>query len=193
MTVTETSGALLELLAKRERQSATRQSYLSEAAEELGVADDQLLSTVCVAYALLKLDVHVDEISRLLSWQDFERLCAALMRSSGLRVQENVVLTKPRAQIDVVASGPSLILSVDCKHWRKGHSPSSMSKFAQSQLKRSSLLRRRTRDARPIASAILSMSEPEGRFVEGVAVVPVRTLGSFLSSIDSYLGLLDLR
>jgi hypothetical protein len=60
-------------------------------------------------------------------------------------------------------------------------------------LRRSQFLRRKLEDKRPIASVILSMSAPEGRFVDGAAVVPVRTLKSFIETIDSHLGALDLR
>ena len=86
-----------------------------------------------------------------------------------------------------------MVLSVDFKHYSRAPGPSSLARFATAQLKRSTLLRSRTSDPRPIASVILSMSEPEGRFIEGVAVVPVRTLRSFLTTFDSYTGMLDLR
>jgi len=38
-------------------------------------------------------------------------------------------------------------------------------------------------DGRPIFSVILTLSEQTERFVEGVAVVPLRTLRDFLESL----------
>lgn len=146
-----------------------------------------------MSYALLKMGAQPDEVSRLLSWREFEQLSAALLKVSGYEIKENVILTKPRAQLDIVAKGTSLVLNLDCKHYRRGHSPSSLAKLAAAQLKRSGLLRKKTGDPRPIASVILCMSEPEGKFVEGVAVVPVRTLRSFLSSVDSFSDLLEMK
>lgn len=155
--------------------------------------EDKTLSPVCVAYALLKLMVLPEEVSRLLSWREFEGLAGALLRAGGYDVRENVVLTKPRAQIDVVGYGTSFVLSVDCKHYRREPGPSALAKFALAQLKRSTLLRKKAAGSRPIISVILTISEPEGKFVDGVAVVPIRTLRSFLTTIDSYRDLLDFR
>ncbi len=166
---------------------------LSEALEDLGLGDEEAISPVSVGYALIKLGAQSEEVSRLLSWREFERLSAAILRASGYAVRDNLVLTKPRAQIDIVAAGVSIILSIDCKHYRRGHSPSALAGFARDQLRRSSIYRTKVDDSRPIASVILSMSEPEGSFVEGVAVVPIRALRSFLTTVDSYTGLLDLR
>ena len=166
---------------------------LREAGRDLGIQEGERATPVCAAYSLMKINFQADEVSRLLSWQDFERLAGALLRASGYAVRENVLLRKPRAQIDVVAVGTSVVLSVDCKHYRREQGPAALERAADAQLRRSGLLRRKMGGPRPIASVILSMSEPEGKFVRGVAVVPVRTLRSFLTSLDSYTQLLELR
>jgi hypothetical protein len=185
--------SLLGLLRSKRPTPAGQRRSLDEACAELGFGEEDALSPICVAYALMKLRVQPEEVSRLLSWREFEGLAGALLRASGFEVRENVILTKPRAQIDVVAQGPSLTLSIDCKHYAREPGPSSLALFAKAQLKRSSLLSRKREGLKPIASVILSMSEPEGSFVEGVAVVPIRTLRSFLNNLDSYRPMLDLR
>ena len=183
---------LISMLQARRRSATSLRTTLVDACRDLGLDESESTSPACVAYALLKTGAQPDEVSRLLSWKDFEHLSAALLKASGYAARENVVLTKPRAQLDIVATGVSVILSVDCKHHNRGSSPSTLAKFATDQLRRSALLRKKVDDRRPIVSVILSMSEPEGKFVGGVAVVPVRTLRSFLTSIDSYMGLLEL-
>ncbi len=190
--VLEQGAQLTEILRRKTGPSGFGR-VLQGAAEDLGLSPDEYSSPVCVAYSLLKLNYQAEEVSRLLSWQDFERLAGAILRASGYDVRHNVVLTKPRVQIDLVAHGPSAVLCVDCKHYRREQGPSSLDKVALAQLRRSALLRKKAGDMKPIASVILSVSDPEGRFVNGVAVVPVRTLRSFLTSFDSYVGLLDLR
>ena len=183
---------LIDVLERR-LGGARAERALRDAGNELGLPEGDLTSPVCAAYSLLKIRFQADEVSRLLSWQDFERLAGALLRSSGYAVRQNVYLRKPRAQIDVVAAGPFLTLAVDCKHYRREQGPSSLERAALAQLRRSALLRKDSGGLRPIASVILSMSEPEGKFVRGVAVVPVRTFRSFLNSLDSFDGLLELR
>jgi hypothetical protein len=191
--MSEPPTTLLQLLQRTLPSASALRESLSSAREDLGIGGQSVLSPVCVAYALLKLKSQPEEVSRLLSWREFEQLAAALLRAAGFVVDGNITLTKPRAQIDAVAYGTSIILSIDCKHYRREPGPASLQRFAKAQLRRSSLLRKKTRDSRPIASVILSLSEPEGSFVNGVAVVPVRTLRSFINSIDSYTNLLELR
>lgn len=186
-------GDQLAAVLKRMLGPAKAGAALDEAWRDLGLPDEEYASPVCAAYALMQLNVQADEVSRGLSWREFERLAGALLRASGYQVRQDVHLRKPRAQIDVVATGPSMVLSVDCKHYHREQGPSALQKAAEAQLRRGSLLRKTTSDPRPIASVILSMSHSEGRFVKGVALVPIRTLRSFLNSLDSYAGELDLR
>ena len=184
---------LLGLLRLKRPTPTGQRRSLDDARAELGLGEGDALSPVCVAYALLKLRVQPEEVSRMLTWREFEGLAGALLRASGFEVRENLFLTKPRAQIDVVARGASLTLSIDCKHYGREPGPSSLARFARAQLRRSELLRKKTYDPRPIASVILSMSEPEGSFIEGVAVVPVRALRSFLTNLDSFTDRFELR
>ncbi len=183
----------METLRHRTHTMAAFEAVLREARTDLNLREEDYFSPVCVAYALLKEGERPEEVSKLVSWREFEQLSAAVLRASGFAVKENVILTKPRVQIDLVAAGGSTLLSVDCKHYGRQNSPSSLAGFAKNQLRRSGLLRRKTQDPRPIVSVILSLSEPEGKFVEGVAVVPIRTLQSFLNSIDSYHSALELK
>jgi Restriction endonuclease len=190
--ISEPPTTLFHLLQRTLPSASAQRESLSSAREDLGLREEEVLSPVCVAYALLKQKPRPEEVSRLLSWREFEQLAAALLRAAGFEVHENVTLTKPRAQIDAVAYGTSTILSVDCKHYRREPGRASLRRFAKAQLRRSTFLRKKMKDTRPIASVILSVSEPEGSFVDGVAVVPVRTLRSFLNSLDSYTDQLEL-
>ncbi len=185
--------SLIGMLSRRKPSESSRRQALAEACADLGLPQGDEFSPVCVAFALMKLRVQPEEVSRLLSWREFEELTAALLRAGGFRIRRNVFLTKPRAQLDVVAYGDSVVLSIDCKHYAREPGPASFASFADSQLRRSSLLRLKEKEIPPIASVILSASEPTARFVHGAAVVPVRTLRSFLTDIDSYRSLLDLK
>jgi hypothetical protein len=146
---------------------------------------------VLVALDLIASGVPEEEAARSLTWKDFEGFCAQLLRASGYAVRENVYLSRPRAQIDLVATGPLFVINLDCKHWKRAPSRSALEGFALAQLRRSRLLRRNLDDPRPIISAILSFSESVGSFVQGVAVVPLRTLRDFLETVESYSGLLE--
>lgn len=155
-------------------------------------ADPLRESQVPAALCLIASGVPEEEAARSLTWKDFEGFCAQLLRASGYAVRENVHLSRPRAQIDLVATGPLSILNLDCKHWKRAPSPSALEGFALAQLRRSRLLRKSLDDPKPIISVILSFSESAGGFVQGVAVVPLRTLRDFLETVESYSALLQL-
>jgi len=144
-----------------------------------------------LALTLCRLGAPPELVSTSLHWREFEGFCAGLLKSSGFEVREDVRLRKPTAQIDILAQGPSFILSVDCKHWSRTLTASGLRRFADAQLKRSELFRKTVRaDPRPIVSAILTLSEQRERFVEGVAIVPLFTLRDFVGSIEAFRGLL---
>ena len=147
-------------------------------------------ASVLAALDLISSGVPEEDAARSLTWKDFEGFCAQLLRASGYAVRENVHLSRPRAQIDLVATGPLFAISLDCKHWKRVPSRSTLEGFALAQLRRSRLLRRSLDDPRPIISVILSFSESTGSFVQGVAIVPLRTLRNFLETVESYSSLL---
>ena len=158
----------------------------------LGVGEMGLERRVVNAMVALRLGVTPSTVARHLGWKDFERFCALIFRSRGYEVKVNLTLRKPRAQIDVVAVGPSFAICVDCKRWRNDHSPSTIREIALAQKRRSGLLRRDQKDLKPILSAILSLSAPTGTFVEGVAVVPIGALTGFLDSLESHTERFDI-
>ncbi len=130
--------------------------------------------------------VPEEDAAKSLTWRDFERFCARLLRENGYSVRENLYLSRPRAQLDLVATGPLFVISLDCKRWRRTPSPSVLEGIALAQLARSRLLRRSLGNAKPILSGILSFSEPSGSIVDGVAVVPLRAVRSFLETVEAY-------
>lgn len=176
---------LFAALSRRAGSPEEAAKLVESTAEEVGVPVDYG-SQALLALALCRQGARPEEVSAFLDWAEFESFCSRLLVASGYSVKENVVLKKPRAQIDLVAFGPSLVLSVDCKHWKKEHAPSALKDLAARQIRRSRLLRRTYVEAKPIVSAILSFSASQGTFVDGVAIIPLRTLRGFLGSIESY-------
>jgi hypothetical protein len=177
---------LLTLLKRKSGGAKYAELSLARTRNSLGIRGD-LMEPILVALALCSLGSRPDQVSRYLNWSEFERFCAKLLAGWGFEVEENLNLTKPRAQIDIVAKSPTAILTIDCKHWSRQHPASSVMKFAEAQIKRSNLLRGSLGgDLRPIFSAILTLSEQRERFVDGVAIVPLHTLRDFLASLGTF-------
>jgi Holliday junction resolvase-like predicted endonuclease len=182
---------LISMLARRLGSPERAMQLLERNREALGV-DTEATDPGLVAVSLCSIGVQPEEVSSLLSWKEFESFCGDLLRSAGYEVRENVRLRKPTAQIDLVATGASMVLSIDCKHWKRSASVSTLAKVAQDQRKRNGLLRKTLSDSLPIASVIITLSQQAERFVDGAAVVPLYSLRSFLDSVEGYRELLVL-
>jgi len=180
---------LISLLTRKLGSPERSMELLEKQRESLGVSCESTEPGL-VALSLYALGVAPERVSSLLSWREFESFCALLFRSAGYEVKENVQLRKPRAQIDLLALGPSLILSVDCKHWKTAASVSVLARVARDQHRRNLLLRKTITESRPIVSVILTLLPQGERFVGGAAVVPLYLLRSFLGSVDGYQSLL---
>jgi hypothetical protein len=76
-------------------------------------ATDRLRASIVA----VSLGADVVKISKLLSWNDFERFASEILINSGFHTLNTVRFTKPRAEIDIVATKSQLSLSIDCKHW----------------------------------------------------------------------------
>lgn len=185
-----TSGALRKLMAGELDDMAVAE--LERLKLELyGDAGKEESGRVLRAILACTRGARLEDVARTLDWKEFESFCADLLRTRGFTVTENLLISRPRAQIDILARSDLVTLAVDCKHWKRSTGSSSISRCASSQRKRARLLRARAQDLEPIASVILLLAEEQLRFVGGAAVVPVRTLGSFLDGIAGYSDLLE--
>ncbi len=72
-----------------------------------------------IAVTLLEKGLPIDEISVALDWKDFEGLTAAILTSKGFAVIKNMMLTKPRMEIDVIGIRLGIAILIDCKHWKR--------------------------------------------------------------------------
>lgn len=182
---------LFRMLSRRCGSDASAYAEIERLEFELGAhAPDA--SRAMLAIALVGRGAPAETVSRHLTWREFECFCADIARAEGYSVKENLTLPRPRVQIDVVARSTSLAVAIDCKHWSR-LSQGAMRSMAIAQLRRARLLRQKWKYDVPIASAILTLGDSGERFCEGVAIVPIFTLRSFLHSVDGLTDLLELQ
>ena len=135
------------------------------------------------------------EAARVLTWQEFERFAERCLEETGFRTEKNVrVKGEGRNwQIDVVGFHNQLVLAIDCKHW---NTPSNLPRFKpmadhqrSATLHLLATLRERATGSDNDQQAlpmILTLSEPPAQFAEGVVLVSVEKLPSFLSGVTPY-------
>ena len=151
-----------------------------------GDSDENCLA----ALGLMMLGMDPASVARDVTWQEFESLCAAILRASGYSVRKGVTLKRPRRQIDIIAESATLGLSIDCKHWKNSPAASSLTGLVDAQVQRTLLYKRnvkldRRRAPHP-ADAPYSYLTSQTRVVDDVPVVPIILLRDFLLNLSRY-------
>lgn len=141
---------------------------------------------LAAAALALELGCDPEQVSKHLSWKDFEQLAASVLSSLGYRTKTNVRFTKPRMELDVVGTSAGLAIAVDCKHWGRSNL-SSMAQFCEKQARRAEELVKRDAKIREAVPAMLTLHAERVRLVAGVPVVPVAQFRSFAIDVQGFL------
>jgi len=136
-------------------------------------------------YALIE-GVPIEEVSTRLNWKDFEGLVAEILESKGFRIIRNLILTKPRMEIDVIGENHGVVLLIDCKHWKR-QSSSSLNKSVKKQIGRVKHYVAKTQGVVGVP-AIVTLYQEQLSFIDKVPIVPISQFSSF---VDEFYGNLD--
>ena len=139
-----------------------------------------------IAISLLEKGFPIDEISQALDWKDFEGLTAAILTSKNFAVIKNMILTKPRMEIDVVGIRLGIAILIDCKHWKR-YTSSSLTTAVQKQIERTKQYVAKTPGAVAVP-VIVTLFQDKIDFIESVPIVPIFQFSSF---VDEFYGNLD--
>jgi len=157
----------------------------------IGVWNDDLVNfnipndRIQTALFAIKLGADVESVSEYLTWQDFESITGLFLQEKDFDVTKNLILTKPRMEIDVVGKKMDIALLIDCKHW-KTMSKSALDEIVKKQVER---VKRYVADENMSAlPVIVTLHQEEIQFIENVPIVPIMKLSSFL---DEFVGNLD--
>jgi len=139
-----------------------------------------------IAIALLENGFPIDEISIALDWKDFEGLTAAILASKDFAVIKNMILTKPRMEIDVIGIRLGISILIDCKHWKR-YNISSLTTVVKKQIKRTKHYVTKTQGAIAVP-VIVTLHRDKVNFIENVPIVPIFQFSSF---VDEFYGNID--
>jgi hypothetical protein len=133
----------------------------------------------------ISLGVDIMKISQFLSWKDFECFASEILLNSGFQTINNVRFTKPRAEIDIVATKSNLCLSIDCKHWAN-NARSRLFAHTQKQIQRTERLLGSPLEFR-IAVPVLLTVYPnfQPNFSNLVPIVDISKFRAFVNEIES--------
>jgi hypothetical protein len=176
-----------ELLASKLGSRASARRAVLALVEELRLPAEAPQS-VSAALALTRLGADLDRIARSLKWDEFEQYCGMAVSAAGYTVRRNVRLRKPTRQIDIIAESPLLVLSIDCKHWRRTEGEWGLTAPALAQVERTKMYARGSRPGkdRTFLPMLLTMMNNRVRVVEGVPIVPLQALREFLATVSRF-------
>ena len=128
----------------------------------------------------------IDDVSIYLNWKDFEGLVAEILESKNFDIIKNLVLTKPRMEIDVIGINHGVAVLIDCKHWKR-MSSSTLREIVKKQIARVRHYVEKTQGEIAVP-AIVTLYQEEISFIDKVPIIPILQFSSFL---DEFYGNLD--
>ena len=169
------SKIILDEFIKNDIGTKDDNSYLFEDGDKLKIA-----------ISLLEKGYPIDEIAVALEWRDFEGLTAEILSEKNFAVMKNMMLTKPRMEIDVVGIRLGVAILIDCKHWKR-NSESALATMVQKQIARTKHYVEKTPGAIAVP-VIVTLYQDKIDFIENVPIVPIFQFASF---IDEFYGNID--
>lgn len=138
------------------------------------------------AILLIEQGYPLDEIAIALDWRDFEGLTGEILESKNFGIIKNLILTKPRMEIDVIGIRLGIALLIDCKHWKK-YSTSALSEAVRKQVERTKHYISKTSGAIAVP-VIVTLYQDKIDFIDRVPIVPIFQFSSF---VDEFYGNLE--
>lgn len=157
----------------------------------IGVLDENIVEfqnsdKIKASIFAIRNGATIEDVSEFLSWQNFEELVSRVLDENGFIVQKNLILTKPRMEIDVVGVKLGISILIDCKHWKR-MTQSALNDIVDKQVERVKRYVEKTESTSAIP-VIVTLHQEKVNFVNKVPIVPVMQLSSFL---DEFYGNLD--
>jgi hypothetical protein len=171
----EESKKILETFLKSDIGSKQEEKYYFEDADKLKTA-----------IMFIENGVSLDEVAIALNWRDFEGLTAEILEAKNFAIIKNLILTKPRMEIDVIGIRLGVAMLIDCKHWKR-YSTSALSMAVKKQVERTKHYISKTPGAIAVP-VIVTLYQDKIDFIDRVPIVPIFQFSSF---VDEFYGNLE--
>jgi len=151
-----------------------------------GIVNFQNSDKILASIFAITNGASIEDVAEFLSWQNFEELVTCILEENGFQVEKNLMLTKPRMEIDVVGIKLGIAVLIDCKHWKK-ISKSALDNIVYKQTERVKNYVSKIESMMAIPVTV-TLHQEKVNFVNKVPIIPVIQLSSFL---DEFYGNLD--
>ena len=139
-----------------------------------------------IAIKFIEQGLPLDEIAISLDWKDFEGLTAEILTAKNFATIKNLILTKPRMEIDVIGIRLGVAMLIDCKHWKR-YNHSTLSEAVKKQIQRTKHYISKTPGSMAVP-VIVTLYQDKINFIDRVPIVPIFQFSSF---VDDFYGNLE--
>jgi hypothetical protein len=145
------------------------------------------MNTIPYEFENIRSVEDLEMASEAAIWQNFERLAAFIFERNDFEVKVNTVKTwnKKRRQYDVISRKDHQTFLVECKKWAGSrYRLSALKKAIEHHKERTAFYENiMNEDTIPV---VVTLVEEEIQVYEGVPIVPILKLNSFISELDSH-------
>jgi Holliday junction resolvase-like predicted endonuclease len=132
----------------------------------------------------LKQGAYIDEISPHLTWRNFEELVAEILYDKEYTITKNLILTKPRREIDVIGIKNNIAVIIDCKHWKRTDQISALHTITKKQIQRAKQYTTIQKDPNMTSVPIIvTLHQETVKFINKVPIIPILEFASFIDEI----------
>jgi hypothetical protein len=153
-----------------------------------------------IAIKAVNAGAGVDRVSRALGWQEFEDISAHIFEENGFSVRRRFrfKVQGRGMEVDVVACRRPHIICAECKRWSRGLGGSAVGRAVEAHVDKV----RRLGENLPklvrrlglvgwseaiITPAAITLTSTAAKIYEGVPIIPILELPSFLSEFEANL------
>jgi len=166
----------------------------------------RVLKPLDLSIFLIKNGYSIREISKYIDWYDFEKVVGEVLSLNSYFVYRNLRVTRPvRMEIDIIgvdiASGRGLL--IDCKHWSRGVSRSSLVKIIDKHrervlkfIKYFNWFRNKWiyfKYIKSVIPLIITLTTPIIRVYNNVLVVSIQELNNVLIDLYNVLDIFNIQ
>lgn len=172
------------------------EGYLSVSNHKVTTSPEQRVNLAVMA---LQRGADVEHVCKFLDWKEFEDLALITLEDNGFSTIKHFRFKSfdKRFEIDILGFKEPIILSVDCKHWKRSWQRAATIKMVKKQNERTKELAKTLysllgkigikhwRKAK-LLPVIITLSDSPIRFYEKIPIVAIHRFQNFITDLPSY-------
>ena len=165
-----------------------------------GIVEASFDQRIQLAIYAIKEGIDIEKVCRALGWREFEDIVILILEYNGFKTLKHFRFKSVvrRFEIDILAYRDSLILSIDCKRWKRSWQKAATIRVINAQVERTRALIQSFSSLKNFFKVtnlinirfiplIVTLSETPYKTYEKVPAVPIFHFQSFLDEMNIHI------